>query len=77
MPTSATQGYAVPEKVPVASGTVDAVVSREGDRVVIEVGGEDQGGYGSADKPPTVALTAGARWEWRRARQAERVTGTA
>jgi undecaprenyl pyrophosphate phosphatase UppP len=25
----------------------------------------------------TVALTAGARWEWRRARQAERVTGTA
>jgi hypothetical protein len=48
MPTSATQGYAVPEKVPVASGIVDAVASREGDRVVIEVEGEDQGGYGSA-----------------------------
>jgi hypothetical protein len=35
MPTSATQGYTVPEKVPVASGIVDAVAGREGDRVVV------------------------------------------
>jgi hypothetical protein len=48
MPTSATQGFAVLEKIPVASGIVDAVASRERERVVIEVTGEDSGGYGSA-----------------------------
>jgi hypothetical protein len=41
-------GYAVQEKVPVTSGIVDAVATRDGERVVIEVKGEDSGGYGSA-----------------------------
>jgi hypothetical protein len=38
----------VQKKVPVPSGIVDAVAKRDGRRIVIEVKGEDSGGYGSA-----------------------------
>lgn len=41
-------GYEVQEKVHVSSGIVDAVATRDGKRIVIEVKGEDSGGYGSA-----------------------------
>jgi hypothetical protein len=41
-------GYTVQEKVRIASGIVDAVATRDGERIVIEVKGEDAGGYNSA-----------------------------
>lgn len=41
-------GYAVQEKVRVSNGIVDAVTTRDGERIVIEAKGEDSGGYGSA-----------------------------
>jgi hypothetical protein len=41
-------GYEVKEKVRVASGIVDAVATRDGERIVIEAKGEDSGGYASA-----------------------------
>lgn len=41
-------GYSVQEQVPVASGIVDAVATRNGERLVIEAKGEDAGGYSSA-----------------------------
>lgn len=41
-------GYRVREKVRVPNGIVDAVATRDGSQLVIEVKGEDKGGYGSA-----------------------------
>lgn len=41
-------GFAVREQVAVPNGIIDAVAERDGARVVIEVKGEDKGGYGSA-----------------------------
>jgi|SRR5450756_62711 len=41
-------GFGVREKVTVPSGIIDAVAERDGVRVVIEVKGEDKGGYGGA-----------------------------
>jgi Holliday junction resolvase-like predicted endonuclease len=41
-------GFSVREKVIVPSGIIDAVAERDGARVVIEVKGEDKGGYGTA-----------------------------
>jgi hypothetical protein len=41
-------GFGVREKVVVPSGIIDAVAERDGARVVIEVKGEDRGGYGTA-----------------------------
>jgi hypothetical protein len=41
-------GFTVQEKVRVPSGIIDAVAERDGVRIVIEVKGEDKGGYTSA-----------------------------
>lgn len=49
-------GYLVTERVPVSSGIADAVAAREGERVLIEVKGEDAGGYGSAQMNLQIAI---------------------
>jgi hypothetical protein len=49
-------GYTVQEKVQVASGKVDAIATRDNERIFIEVKGEDSGGYGSAQMNLQIAV---------------------
>ncbi len=48
--------FSVRERVPVPGGIIDAVAERDGARVVIEVKGEDKGGYGSAQMNFQIAI---------------------
>jgi Holliday junction resolvase-like predicted endonuclease len=49
-------GFRVQEQVRVPNGIIDAIAERDGGRVIIEVKGEDKGGYGSAQLNFQVAL---------------------